>query len=81
MSELLHEIAQRQTLRDPSATALIHKAASVDYGALGAGMQSFAAALLGLGCERRDRVAIFLPKQFENVYIGAKKLAVLGESA
>jgi acyl-CoA ligase (AMP-forming) (exosortase A-associated) len=67
MTELLHEIPRRQAQARPEATALVHKGATLSYAALGESMQSWAAALLQMGCSRHDRVAVFLPKQFETV--------------
>lgn len=67
MTQLIHELAYRQALTHPSATALVHKGDSFTYGALGGALESFASALLALGLQRQERVAVFLPKQFETV--------------
>jgi acyl-CoA ligase (AMP-forming) (exosortase A-associated) len=67
MTELLHEIPRRQADRDASRTALVLKNERLRYGELAERIDAVAAGLLRLGCERRDRVAVFLPKQFETV--------------
>lgn len=67
MTELLHEIPLRRARASADSTALVHKGVAMDYATLAASMQSWAAALLQMGCSRHDRVAVFLPKQFETV--------------
>jgi acyl-CoA ligase (AMP-forming) (exosortase A-associated) len=54
-------------LRTPEAIALRLKDSSCTYRELNVGIDGFAAALIGLGIERQERIAIFLPKQFETV--------------
>jgi acyl-CoA ligase (AMP-forming) (exosortase A-associated) len=67
MTELIHELAVRQAMRRPDHQALRLKAAALDYGALAEAMHLFASSLIELGLQRQERVAIFLPKQFETV--------------
>lgn len=67
MSRLLHELALESASRTDTAVALRFKGESLTYGAFTAQVDSCAAALCALGLERLDRVAIYLPKQFENV--------------
>jgi len=67
MTRLLHDLALESAARTDAAVALRFKGESLTYGALAAQVDSCAAALCALGCERLDRVAIYLPKQFENV--------------
>lgn len=67
MTRLLHELALESAARTDTAVALRFKGESLAYGALAAQIDSCAAALRALGLERLDRVAIYLPKQFENV--------------
>lgn len=67
MSELLHEIFLRQARSNAGAVALTYKSASMQYGALASAMEAWAAGIVALGCERQERVAVFLPKQFETV--------------
>lgn len=67
MSELLHESIERQAIHRPNDPALIHKNASLPYKELRKQVHEFANALLALGMERQDRVAVFLPKQLESV--------------
>jgi acyl-CoA ligase (AMP-forming) (exosortase A-associated) len=66
-AQLLHELALESATRVDASTALRFKGESLAYGALAQQIESFAAALCALGLERHDRVAIYLPKQFENV--------------
>src|ERR1035438_4211150 len=51
----------------PEAPALRHRAASLVYGRLAAAVDACAAGLVDLGLNRHERVAVFLPKQFESV--------------
>jgi acyl-CoA ligase (AMP-forming) (exosortase A-associated) len=67
MTRLLHELALESAARADAAVALRFKGESLAYGALAAQVDSCAAGLRALGLERLDRVAIYLPKQFENV--------------
>ena len=67
MTRLLHELPLVTAERAASRTALAHKSATLDYSAFAAEIESFSSALLSLGLARCDRVAIFLPKQFEAV--------------
>ena len=67
MSKLLHELPLDGAARDAAAIALVFKSSVLDYVTLIERAQNFAAALLALGLERHDRVAVFLPKQFEAV--------------
>jgi acyl-CoA synthetase (AMP-forming)/AMP-acid ligase II len=67
MSKLLHELPLDGAARDAADVALVYKASVLDYGTLIERAQNFAGALLALGLERHDRVAVFLPKQFETV--------------
>ena len=63
VSNLLDDTAQRR----PASVALRHRSISLDYGTLAGQVDRCAAGLLGLDCQRRDRVAVYLPKQFETV--------------
>lgn len=67
MTHLLHELPLSTAERAPSRTALVHKSVSLDYASFAAQLESFASALLTLRLARHDRVAIYLPKQFETV--------------
>jgi len=67
MSKLLHELPLDSAARSPDAPCLKHKAESLTYAEFAARLQQFASALIALGLERRDRVAVYLPKQFETV--------------
>jgi acyl-CoA ligase (AMP-forming) (exosortase A-associated) len=67
MSQLLFELPLRSAERTPHATALRHKDVELDYTALARLVERFAAACIGLGLEKLERVAVFLPKQTETV--------------
>jgi acyl-CoA ligase (AMP-forming) (exosortase A-associated) len=67
MSQLLFELPLRSAERSPDAPALTHKGATFDYRSLASSIEQFAAGLMELGLHKLDRVAIFLPKQMENV--------------
>ncbi len=67
MTQLLHELALETASRLETATALRFKGSALSYEALATQIDSLAASLLALGLERHDRVAVYLPKQFETV--------------
>ena len=67
MTVLLHELLLHRADKTPSAIALRHRDKTCDYATLVEQVEQFATGLLGLGLQRNDRVAIFLPKQIETV--------------
>jgi acyl-CoA ligase (AMP-forming) (exosortase A-associated) len=67
MTKLLFELPLDSAARSPSSICLTHKAARLNYGELATGIEHLAGALIALGLERLDRVAVYLPKQFETV--------------
>ncbi len=67
MSELLFELPLRAADRAPAARALKHKTQDLAYESVAAGIDAFAAGLLALGVGKLQRVALYLPKQPENV--------------
>lgn len=67
MSELLFELPLRAAERAPAARSLKHKTQDLTYEALATGIDAFAAGLLALGLGKLQRVALYLPKQPENV--------------
>jgi acyl-CoA ligase (AMP-forming) (exosortase A-associated) len=67
MSKLLFELPLDSAARSPQSPCLTHKSATLDYAAVAAGIDSFAAGLIALGLKKLDRVAVYLPKQFETV--------------
>lgn len=67
MSELLSELVLRPAARTPAAPALSFKGAKLDYAWLAGSVERFAAAVVGLGLARLERVAVYLPKQPETV--------------
>lgn len=67
MTAILYELPVRAADRAGSQPALIFKGRSLDYSSLATAFSSLGASLLELGLERHDRVAVFLPKQFETV--------------
>lgn len=69
MSELLFELPLRAAERASTAPALRHKGQEIDYERLAAGIDAFAAAIVALGVGKLQRVAVYLPKQIENVLV------------
>lgn len=67
MTRLLHELPLDSAARQGEATCLLHRDARLDYAALATAIEAFARAVVGLGLARHDRIAVFLPKQFETV--------------
>ena len=67
MTDLLHELLRHSTERQPEADALQFRQTTLSYGELTARVDTVAAGLLRLGLQRRDRVAICLPKRPETV--------------
>ncbi|MBV1915262.1 MAG: acyl-CoA ligase (AMP-forming), exosortase A system-associated [Pseudomonadales bacterium] len=67
MPTLLHELLSRSNATTPDATALIHKKNSWSYNELNQQVAQQARGLIAAGLTRQQRVAIYLPKQFENV--------------
>jgi acyl-CoA ligase (AMP-forming) (exosortase A-associated) len=67
VTSLIHELPMRSALRTPTATALKHRQQSHTYHALHSTLTRFAHALLALNLGKQERVAVFLPKQFETV--------------
>lgn len=63
MSQLLHEMLLDTALRYPERTALASGTDAFDYGRLIGGITAFSAALLNLGLQRLDRVAVWLDKR------------------
>jgi acyl-CoA ligase (AMP-forming) (exosortase A-associated) len=67
MSELLFELPLRSAHTAPTAPALSFKGRTLDYASFATQLERFAAALIALGVGKLERVAIYLPKQPENV--------------
>jgi acyl-CoA ligase (AMP-forming) (exosortase A-associated) len=67
MAALLHELPLSAAERMPTAQALVHAGEARTYATLAQDIDRFAAALIGLGVGRGERVAIFLEKRFETV--------------
>ncbi len=64
---LLHELVEFMARERPDSAALLHKDASLSFAELAAEVEAFASQLCGLGLAADDRVAVYLPKQFEAV--------------
>ncbi|HZF16508.1 MAG TPA: acyl-CoA ligase (AMP-forming), exosortase A system-associated [Steroidobacteraceae bacterium] len=67
MSELLHELPLRSAARTPLAPALRFRGDVLGYAEFATHIETFGRALVANRVSRQDRVAIFLPKQIENV--------------
>ena len=66
-SSLLHELIACSAERQPHAPALSDAGLTQTYAGLQQGVAQFAAALVGAGVRRGDRVAIYLDKRSETV--------------
>ncbi len=69
---LIVECVQKHAQQKPASPALLYKDQVLDYQSLWQQTCSFASGLIADGLQTSDRVAIFLPKQFETV------IAILG---
>lgn len=67
MSELLSELPLRTADRSPQRQALVAGKAVLDYAGFCSAVDAFAHALVELGLERQDRVAVYLDKRPETV--------------
>ncbi len=67
MPTLLHELLSHSSDKHPDTTALIHKKTSWTYGELNRQVVDQTHALIAAGLGKQQRVAIYLPKQFETV--------------
>ncbi len=67
MARLLHELILEQAERAPTAVAVVHRQASLDYATLASLIQAAACGLLALDLNRTERVAVYLPKRLETV--------------
>lgn len=67
MAFLLHQLITDAAQRDPAATALLFKQETMTYQALADAVAEVASGLRALGVSRGERVAVYLPKQFETV--------------
>ncbi len=67
MTTLLHELTEISSANAPDRIAIRHRQSAYTYGALQDYIDSFCNAILALDLNRQERVAIFLPKQYETV--------------
>ena len=67
MRQLLHDLHSRTADSCPDAPALRHRGMTLSYSTFSSPVEACAAGLVRLGLERQERVALFLPKQFETV--------------
>src|SRR6185437_5645697 len=67
MSELLFELPLRSASRAAGSPCLVFKGRTLDYGGFAGELERFACALIHLGLGKLERVAVYLPKQPENV--------------
>src|SRR5215470_13856009 len=67
MTQLLHELLLATAASHPTHTALELRREQMSYASLAETIDSFAAGLLQKGLQKQERVAIYLPKQFETV--------------
>ena len=62
MTETLHQRVAEQAARTPAAVAVVMEGEALTYAALDAESNRLARCLLEVGCERGDRICLFLPK-------------------
>lgn len=67
MPRLLSDLPLLSASRDPLGPALRHGTDSLSYGELADAIVGWAAAIRSLGLQKQDRIAVYLPKQFETV--------------
>ena len=67
MTSLLHQLTERTADKTPDAVALRYRQSAHTYCTLQNDITSFSSSLISLGLNRQERVAIFLPKQYETV--------------
>lgn len=67
MSELLHQFVLTSAARTPDATAIGFRGTDMNYHSLAQNIQRAASGFVDLGLGKQERVAVFLPKQFESV--------------
>lgn len=67
MATLLHELILRTAEQTPQANALLLKKDVLDYQTLANRVETTALALVSLGLQSSERVAVYLPKRFESV--------------
>lgn len=67
MPDLLHELIFHSASLSPEAIALVQGEQRLSYEGLSKRVQQAAAAFLGLGLDRSERVAVYLEKRFETV--------------
>ena len=67
MAVLLHELIQLSAERTPEGQALAYRDRQMSYATLAELMVQFARAVLDLGIDRHDRVAVYLEKRPETV--------------
>ena len=68
MSDLIHEFIAQSAQDSPDAPALLFKNETRTYAELHAEIRRVANSLLNLGIAPGERVAVYLPKQFETVF-------------
>jgi len=68
MPDLIHQFICRSAQAAPESTALLFKDQTFTYAQLQERVESVSGALLALGIERGERVAVYLPKQPETVF-------------
>lgn len=67
MSYRLYQLIERSAQRTPDAPAVLWRDQTYTYAQLWQRVERFAGALQALGVQRGERIAVYLPKQFETV--------------
>ena len=68
MSDLIHHFIEQRAHISPTETALLFKDQALDYAGLQREVSAVANGLLALAVKPGERVAVYLPKQFETVF-------------
>src|SRR5215471_11554310 len=67
MAELVHELIGDSAVRSPHRDALKYGSHLLSYAELASEVNSFAVAMIGVGLQRADRVAIYAEKRLETI--------------
>jgi len=67
MTSLVHSGIEQHAHNTPEQTAVTFKSEALNYRDLWQQLTRFADALMALNCQRNDRIAVYLPKQFETI--------------
>lgn len=67
MADLVHELISESAMRTPDAEAVAYQGQRLNYGSLVGKINAMSSALLSLGLDRNERVAVYIEKRIETV--------------